>query len=116
MPLVKTVVSVDVDENLKDEVVKELSRITATSIGKPEVYVASVLECGVAITFGGERKPGAFIEVKSIGGLNSSVNNTLAKEICECMQSKLGIEPSAVYINFTDVSASDWGYNGSTFG
>jgi hypothetical protein len=58
----------------------------------------------------------AFVKVKSIGGLNSSVNKELSLAICRVLKEKVNIEPPLVYINFTDVSASNWGNNSTTFG
>jgi hypothetical protein len=32
------------------------------------------------------------------------------------LNDSLGIPPDRVYLNFTDVGAGHWGWNGSTFG
>lgn len=116
MPLIKMETSVKCDENKKGEVAKKLSSICAEIIGKPERYVAAVVEDGAAVTFGGELCNGAFVEVKSIGGIGGGINKSLSAEICSCLEGELGISPANVYINFTDVGASNWGCNGSTFG
>ena len=116
MPLIKMQTSVKCSDEQKREVAQTLSKICAGEIGKPETYVASLVEDDAVFSFGGEIKPAAFIEVKSIGGLNGSVNNALSSAICGCLEDILGIPGNCVYINFTDVPASQWGWNGSTFG
>ena len=116
MPLIKMQTSVKCTDEQKNGIAAELSGICAKTIGKPETYVASVVEDDAVITFGGEPAAGAFVEVKSIGGLNGSVNKELSTAICECLESELGISGSKVYINFTDVPASSWGWHGGTFG
>lgn len=116
MPLIKLETSVKCSEKQKNELVFDLSKICAECTGKPESYVLSIVEDGALISFGGKVKRGAFLEVKSIGGLNDSVNNSLTVKICECLKRELDISPSDVYINFTDVSGVNWGWNGSTFG
>ena len=116
MPLVKMQTSVECTPGQKEELAAELSSICATVTGKPEAYVAAVVECDAVIAFGGQLQPSAFVEVKSIGGLNDQVNVSLSKSICECIESKLGIPGKCVYINFTDVPPSNWGFDGSTFG
>ena len=116
MPLIKMQTSVKCSDEQKNELAKALSGICASGIGKPEAYVASLVEDDAVFAFGGEIKDAAFVEVKSIGGLNGSVNGALSASICECIESKLGIPGNSVYINFTDVPASQWGCNGSTFG
>ena len=116
MPLIKTLTSVKCTEEQKVELASELSGICAKTIGKPETYVASIVEDDAVITFGGEKADAAFVEVKSIGGLNGNINKALSSAVCECLESKLGIPQDKVYINFSDVSANCWGWNGGTFG
>lgn len=116
MPLIKLETSVKCSEKQKNNLVIGLSKICAECTGKPESYVLSIIEDGALISFGGKVKKGAFLEVKSIGGLNSSVNNSLTEKICDYLKKELDIAPSDVYINFSDVSGINWGWNGSTFG
>lgn len=116
MPLIKLQMSESCSQETKEELCCELSRICAEGIGKPESYVASLVEDDAVIAFGGAIQNSAYVEVKSIGGLNGSVNRNLAAAICGCLEAKVGIPGSRIYINFTDVPASSWGCNGSTFG
>ena len=57
----------------------------------------------------------AFIDVRGIGGINSENNGGISRDICELLQTELGIEPANVYLNFTDVPGQNWGVNGATF-
>ena len=116
MPLIKLQTSVKCSDEQKQRIASQLSAVCAGEIGKPETYVASIVEDDAVITFGGAAADAAFVVVKSIGGLNSSVNNALSKAICASLENELGIAGDKVYINFVDVKASDWGWNGSTFG
>lgn len=116
MPLIKIQTSVKCSDEQKQELVLKLSGICASGIGKPESYVMSLLEDDAILALGGSVKNAAFVEVKSIGGLNGAVNSRLSSDICSCLEEMLGIPGSCVYINFTDVPASQWGCNGSTFG
>jgi len=58
----------------------------------------------------------AFVDVRSIGGLSGDVNARLSQQICQLLQTSLGISPDRVYLNFAGVSAANWGWNGETFG
>jgi phenylpyruvate tautomerase len=112
MPLIKLQMSESCSKETKEELACCLSKICAEGIGKPETYVASLVEDDAVIAFGGTVQSSAYVEVKSIGGLNSN----LSAAVCKCLEAKVGIPGSRVYINFTDVPASSWGNNGSTFG
>ena len=116
MPLIKLQMSKSCSKETKEELACALSKICAEVIGKPETYVASLVEDDAVVAFGGKIQSFAYLEVKSIGGLNDTVNGNLSIAICECLESKVDIPGSRVYINFIDVPGSEWGYNGSTFG
>jgi len=58
----------------------------------------------------------ALVDVRSIGGLNAEVNRTLSRKICELLNASIGVPKNRVYLNFTDVDAQSWGWNGNTFG
>jgi len=114
MPLIKLQTSVKIQD--KVSLVLEFSKICAQIIRKPETYVQSIVEDDAVISMGGKVIDSAFVDVRSIGGLNPSVNKELSSAICRVLEEKAKIKPSSVYINFTDVSASSWGNNSTTFG
>lgn len=114
MPLIKLQTSVKIQD--KSSLVLELSKLCAGIIRKPESYVQSIVEDDAVISMGGKVIDSAFIEVRSIGGINPSANKELSSAICKVLEEKLKIKPSSVYINFIDISASNWGNNSTTFG
>jgi phenylpyruvate tautomerase PptA (4-oxalocrotonate tautomerase family) len=69
-----------------------------------------------AIQMSGSPGDAAFVDVRSIGGLTVEVNHKLSQKICQLLHDSLGIPPDWIYLNFTDVQASHWGWNGNTFG
>ena len=81
--------------------------------GKPENYVMTMIQIDTKMTFAGSDEPCCFIKVKSIGSLKPS---TMSKSLCELISSRTNINTSRIYIEFIDVKASHWGFNGSTFG
>lgn len=58
----------------------------------------------------------AFVEIRSIAGFSDDVNRPLSQLVCKLLGDSLGISPDRVYLNFTDVEAGNWGWNGSTIG
>lgn len=98
----------------EDEVIKEASRLVAEELGKPESYVMVALEPTVKISMAGTQEPAVFMEVKSIG-LPESVTGKLSRALCDFVEEKLGIDQNRVYIVFSDIDRSMWGWNGNTF-
>ena len=92
---------------------KDISKMIADLTGKPENYVMTMIERNTKMTFAGSDEPCCFIKVKSIGSLSPLL---MSKSLCELISSKTNINPNRIYIEFSDVKASNWGYNSSTFG
>jgi hypothetical protein len=59
-------------------------------------------------------EPAAFAELRGIG-LPVSKTGELSRLICELIESGLGVPRQRIYINFADIPASQWGWNGQTF-
>lgn len=112
MPYLKIQTNKQIDQ--KEEVIKEVSNIVAAQLDKSEKYVMVALEPDFSMSFGGSFESTAFIQLKSIG-LPESKTKKISYELCEFMEEELGISKDRVYIEFTDVKPSYWGYNGSTF-
>ena len=115
MPLLRLEVSAQVPQGRKENLLKAASKIMADSTGKPEAYVMVTLTV-CASTMGGQVTPVAFADVRGIGGLDKKTNVTLSKALCDLLQKELGIPPDKVYLNFTEVPATNWGWKGNTFG
>jgi len=115
MPLLKLQTSAALSDESRNDLLASLSKIMAETTGKPERYVMVTVTTD-AVLMSGQSGPAAFADVRSIGGLNSEVNQRLSQQICQTLKSALGIPPERVYLNFTDVPADAWGWNGGTFG
>ena len=99
--------------NNDDVFQKDISKIVAELTGKPETYVMTILQRDTKMTFAGSDEPCCFIKFKSIGSLTPS---RMSKSLCELIASRTNINADRIYIEFTDVKASNWGFNSSTFG
>lgn len=69
-----------------------------------------------AMLMSGKSGDAAFVDIRGIGGLSGETNRKLSQQVCRLLKDSLGISPDRVYLNFTDVEAGNWGWNGSTFG
>ena len=115
MPLLKLETTVAISDDKRKALLTSLSKTVASTIGKPEQYVM-VTASHSAILMSGKAGAAAFVDIRSIGGLNGEANRKLSQQICNLLKDSLGIAPDRIYLNFTDVEAGNWGWNGSTFG
>lgn len=117
MPLIELDTSCELSAGgKKDALVGTLSRLVAEGTGKPEQYVMACVRDRVAMTMSGQAGPCALVAVKAIGGLSKAVNQGLAGEITQTLQEELAVSPDRVYITFEELPATDWAWNGKTFG
>ena len=112
MPLINVRMSIPKPKDA-DALLLALSSTLADQTGKPEAYVMTLLESDLPMTFAGSNDPCAFIEIRSIGALKPPAMTTA---FCSLVNTRTGIPLNRIYVAFDDVSASDWGWNGSTFG
>ena len=112
MPLINLRTNIS-DIQDADGLLKNLSAALASATGKPESYVMTLLESGIPMTFAASDEPCAYVEIKSIG---SMAPPAMSAQFCELINASLGISKDRIYIGFDDVSASDWGWDGRTFG
>ena len=115
MPLLKLETTVALTDERKKTLLAALSKAIAETIGKPEQYVM-VTASQSAMLMSGKAGEAAFVDIRSIGGLNGETNRKLSQQICKLLKESLGIAPDRVYLNFSDVEAGNWGWNGSNFG
>lgn len=116
MPLLKLETSARLPDARKASLAAALSAVLARTTGKPEaVCMVSVTEAAI-MTMAGRPVPAAYADVRGIGGFNRDVNGRLTRELCALLKQELQIEPGHVYVTFTDVPATHWGWNESTFG
>jgi phenylpyruvate tautomerase PptA (4-oxalocrotonate tautomerase family) len=102
------------DEDRKNIILSQLSSMVAECFNKPETDVMIIID-EKPIMMSGKTDPAAFACLKSIGGINSLNNRTFSTKLCAFLKDQLNIEQDKIYINFVDVDAENWGWNGQTF-
>jgi len=116
MPLIKIQSSVkDIDQKEVESLLTTLSAKLAKHLRKPESYVMTALESNIPMTFAGTFDPVCYVEIKSVGTMNSSQIKTMSQDFCNAINTYLGVATNRIYIEFADAKGSMWGWNGSTF-
>ena len=117
MPLIKVQTSVSSPSQADVEsLLTSLSASLAQHLGKPESYVMTAFEPGVAMTFAGTTEPTCFIEIKSVGTMGSAKTKAMSQEFCQTIEDTLSVPKNRTYIEFADAKGAMWGWNGATFG
>jgi len=111
MPLLSVSTSIEIYE--KQLFLKNCSRLISKLTNKPEQYVMVRLLDQTPMYFNMDQSPSCFIDLKSIGYLNLAEIST---EITTFISNEIGIPSNRVYICFEDIKASNWSWNGKTFG
>ena len=115
MPLLKLETTVALSEDKRKSLLASLSKAVAGATGKPEQYVMVTIT-QTAIVMSGESGDAAFVDIRGIGGLSGEVNRKVSQQVCKLLTDSVGVPGDRIYLNFTDVEAGNWGWNGSTFG
>jgi phenylpyruvate tautomerase len=116
MPLCQVLTNVDLPAPATGTaLLGDLSRLLAARFGKPERWVMTSLQPGVAMTFGGTNAPTAFVAVKNIGTMKAAETEQLSRAICGLVEAALGVSSERIYIEFVDAVDHLWGWNGGTF-
>jgi phenylpyruvate tautomerase len=116
MPLLKITTSATPAESARAMILRELSSLIATRLGKPETYVMTALEPNAPMTFGGTTDPACYVEVKNIGRFTPELTKKLSAELCERLERALEVPKERIYIEFSDAQGYLWGHDGDTFG
>ena len=112
MPLINVKTSLPHIEN-SELLLKSLSNELSELTGKPEQFVMTLLQTNVPMTFAGSMDACCYVEIKSIGSIDSS---KMTAAFCNLIEDATGIPIQRIYIGFEDIPPKFWGWNRRTFG
>ena len=113
MPYIEAKLSIELDENQKNELQAKLADVVSVAFSKPKAYIMAGIEDNKSL-YMAEKKlaNGAYISVSLLGSAARSACQNLTKNICDILSS-YGIESSNVYVTYHPTEL--WGWNGSMF-
>ena len=111
MPLL----NISTNKKIKNEqmFLAKSSAFISSLLNKPENFVMVKLSDSLQMLFAGTNEPCCFIEIKSIGSIESS---KMSKPICEFFSNEMEISIERIYIFFQNVDSGMWAWNSRTFG
>ena len=113
MPYIEAKISVELDENQKNELQAKLTDVVSGAFSKPKAYIMANIEDKKSLYMAENKiNNGAYISVSLLGSASRPACQTLTKDICNIL-SNYGIDGSKVYVTYHPVDL--WGWNGSMF-
>lgn len=114
MPYIEAKLSIELNDNQKDELQAKLVQAVSSAFSKPNAYIMTNIEDEKSLYMGGKKvEKGAYIEVKALGSVAKLSCQTATKEICDILTNDYGLNGAQIYITYQPVDM--WGWNGSIF-
>jgi len=114
MPTLMIQTNVETPADHRRKILEDASAMVANILGKPESYVMVILKDKADMLFAGDATPLAYLELKSLG-LPEERTPDLSAALCGFMETRFGISPARVYIEFASPPRHLFGYKGGTF-
>ena len=113
MPLLEVSSNLVLTEAEKMNCLQMLSKAAAELMEKPESVVMTVWHSS-KMTFGGSDSSTLHLAVKAIR-MPDDAPQRLTPELTERIRLTVSVPPERIFITFTDVPPSHWGWNHKTF-
>ena len=114
MPYIEAKLSIELDENQKNDLQSKLADAVSSAFSKPKSYIMTNIEDSKSLYMGGTKvEKGAYIVVRSLGSVSKPPCQNASKTICDILTDEYGLNGSNIYITFHSVDL--WGWNGSMF-
>lgn len=115
MPLVKITTSENPPAETVKSLLRVLSKLLASELGKPEQWVMTCFDAPAQMTFAGSEAPAAYIEVKNIGKMSAEQARRISAGVTRETSEALGVPANRTYVELTDAVGHLWGWDGDTF-
>jgi phenylpyruvate tautomerase PptA (4-oxalocrotonate tautomerase family) len=110
MPLMIIKTSAPFSKKKAEEILKAATKVLV-DVGRKESH-AMVLLQKVEGAMGGKPGSVAFAEFRSMVGLTHEFNHKITEQLTPVLENMLGIPGHNIYINFTTVPETAWGWEG----
>lgn len=114
MPLLEVSSNLVLTDAEKMNCLQTLSKAAAELLDKPEAVVMTAWHAA-KMTFGGSESNAIHLEVRAVR-LPEDAPQRLTPELCERVHLATGVAAERIFITYTDVAPTHWGWNNKTFG
>jgi phenylpyruvate tautomerase len=114
MPYLKIETNKKIDNAATGDILSKTSKFISQLLAKPEKWVMISIQSEIPMMYNGNKEPAAYLELKSIG-LPKEKCQDLSAQLCKFIESEIGVVPERIYIEFSDLERSMFGWNSGTF-
>ncbi|MEM1083089.1 MAG: phenylpyruvate tautomerase MIF-related protein [Verrucomicrobiota bacterium] len=114
MPLLEVTSNLVLTEAEKMNCLQTLSKAAAELMEKPESVVMTAWHAA-KMTFAGSESETIHLSIKALR-MPDDAPQRLTPELCERLHLATGVQTERIFITYTDVAPTHWGWNGKTFG
>lgn len=114
MPYVALQTNLALTETQQQSLLNQLTVQVAAILKKPESYMMVVLQPNTCMSLSNSSEACAHLLIKSIGFVENSLAQ-LSAELTQLLNTELAIAANRVFIEFCDVPAEKWAWQGKTF-
>lgn len=111
MPCIQIKTNVAYSESSKEIILREATKVMVEQAHKNEEAVMVTLQ-KVDGTMGNSAEPMAFIDVRSMVGIEHKTNNDVSAALTQITNDVLGVSPYRTYITFLRIPETCWGLMG----
>ncbi|GAB9475877.1 Atls1-like light-inducible protein [Globisporangium polare] len=91
-----------------------LSKSLSLALDRPEQVVMAQLSLEQPMLFAGSDAPCAFVQIRSIGRIDSELNPKTSRAVTAAVTEALGVPADRVFMNLDDVAITNWGLRATT--
>jgi phenylpyruvate tautomerase PptA (4-oxalocrotonate tautomerase family) len=113
MPLVQVTSNLSLSDTEKNNALQTLSKAIAELLDKPESVVMTSWTTAKMIMAGTD-DPTAFVDLRALR-LPDDAPAKLSKELSERIGLIVDIRADRIFLNFSNIEPSNWGFDGKTF-
>ena len=110
MPFINVMTNTAVSGEKKTAIKTALGKAISIIPGKSETWLMVGINPEYTLHLNGNDFPAAMVDVSILGTANSAAYNKLTAQICDILSSELGIDPSRIYVKYSETD--NWGWNG----
>ncbi|TMW65367.1 hypothetical protein Poli38472_008009 [Pythium oligandrum] len=112
MPYIKVSVNLPRASYNAENVLKAFSKSLSDALDRPEEFVMVQLEFDQDLILSGSTEPCAFINVRSIGKIDTERNPKTYAALSATVLEQFKIPANRIFFNLDDINANNWGLDG----